>query len=368
MGIQYQLFHQNSAPIGHSVYGWSERKDDRYRTLGAFYAIPGTQINQYMSADSFIANLKSGVFRDVSVGMNIQEAHCSICGADDVLDFWGKMWGETECTHYLGERYNSKGEHDPKGKITCYAKVPKGDLSEVSQVYDGGAPLAGVVPALTLSREKGLLDKQMQARLEHRFGMDLTQAKPEVISSAKTVSVAGLNDLLNSAKITSVRTTNKEKPVTEPAEATVSISFMDTLDARHLSRLGELEVLSGERDDDMDLGLTLDALFDKYDALEERNKSLETDAAIGRSYKTQKIEDACAEGVRAKGNDFDADTYKAMLANATIEQIKRVEQDFKKEADAKLASARTKGTRLTTDGSDPITVAEARFNDPRFKS
>jgi hypothetical protein len=156
--------------------------------------------------------------------------------------------------------------------------------------------------------------------------------------------------------------------VTEPAEATVSISFMDTLDARHLSRLGELEVLSGERDDDMDLGLTLDALFDKYDALEERNKSLETDAAIGRSYKTQKIEDACAEGVRAKGNDFDADTYKAMLANATIEQIKRVEQDFKKEADAKLASARTKGTRLTTDGSDPITVAEARFNDPRFKS
>lgn len=371
-GVQYQLFHENSAPIGHSVYGWSERADNRYRTLGAFYAIPGTQINQYMSTDSFMQNLKTGVFRDVSVGMHVQECNCSICGAPDVLDFWAKLWGESECPHFLGERYNAKGEPDPKGKQICYGRVPKGDLSEVSQVYDGGAPLASVVPALSLSREKGLLDRQLQARLEHRFGMNSEQAKPEGLSSAKTVSYGGLV-LPNGAAIrTSTSTSNiKGTAMAEPAVATVSVSFMDTLDARHLSRLAELEVLSGENDEEMDLGLTLDALFEKYETLEDRNKSLEADAAIGRSYKTQKIEDAIAEGVRAKGNDFKSDIYKAMLANADIDHIKQVEADFKAEADARRSVTHPNGTRLTTNGSDPTQlddVKKARFNDPRYGS
>src|SRR5262245_31804357 len=94
-GVQYQLFHENSAPIGHSVYGWSEAHEGRYRTLGAFYALPGSQINEYMSTDDFIKNIKAGVFRDVSVGMAVDEAKCSICGGDDVMDFWAKLFGES---------------------------------------------------------------------------------------------------------------------------------------------------------------------------------------------------------------------------------------------------------------------------------
>jgi len=360
-GVQYQLFHENSAPVGQSIYGWSEQQGDRYRTLGAFYALPGTQINSYMSTDDFARNVKAGVFRDVSVGMGIEEVECTICQGDPT-DWLGKIFGECECEHWLGETYDVDGT-----PTVCMGRVNKGILSEVSQVHDGGAPMAGVLPALTLSRQKGLLDPRLQARLETRFGAIENEAKPEAIAAPAT-TVFGGGALTGSAKIWTASGTRMSTPATITTSKESKVSLADSLDKRHLDRIVEMELVTdGE---ELDPTVIFDGLFDVIDKLEDRSKSLETDAQVGRSYKTEKIDDAIAAGIRAKGNDFAADTYKAMLTRCTIDEIKQIEKDFTAEGDARHAPASPTGTRLTSDGGEPIQLDDAKraskFNDKRY--
>jgi hypothetical protein len=358
-GVQYQLFHDNTAPVGHSIYGWTEQSNERFRTLGAFYAVPGTQINQYMSTDDFARNIKAGVFRDVSVGMGVETCECTICGADPT-DWLGKIFGEAECEHWLGETY------DVDGKPTvCYGKVTQGILAEVSQVYDGGAPMASVIPALTLSRSDRLLEPRLQARLESRFGAQEFEAKPVAINAPATIAFEGAR----SGRYWTATATSGTKTSVKPAQNKgETVSLVDALDTRLLDRIYDLEIFA--EGDEIDPGKMVDGFIGIIDKLEERNKSLETDAQVGRSYKTEKIDDAIASGIRAKGNDFAAETYKAMLSRCTIEEIKQIEKDFTAEGDARHAPASTTGTRLTSDGGEPLQLDDVRktekFNDKRY--
>jgi hypothetical protein len=379
-GVQFQAFHQNNSPIGHSIYGWQENTGDRERVLGAFYAQPGIKLNQYMDNDSFIAAVKGGSLRDVSVGMFVDEVECNICGGDPT-DAWGKFFGDCDCEHWLGEQYPIT---DDKGKetgetVTCIGLVNKGQLNEVSQVYDGGAPMAGIIPAMQLSRAQGLLDPRLQDRLESRFGISGV-GDMSGIDFASDFSSAWLTpDQLKKIKKhvkASTQVSAKETHVTEkePAVAEVEVRLADSLNDKQLTRLKELEVEVGDADGNFDFGILVESMTDKIVDLIDDVKTLEADAKIGRDYKAEKIDDTVAAGIRAKGNDWNADGYRKMLERCTIDEVKMFLSDLTAEGDAKFANPEGDSSRKTTGGDsvEEVTVdtgkSKKQFNDPRFKS
>lgn len=373
-GVQFQAFHQNSAPIGHSIYGWQDNKDGRERVIGAFYALPGIQLNQYMSNDSFIAGIKSGSLRDVSVGMFVDEVECSICGGDP-MDWWGKWMGTNDCEHYLGERYPIT---DDKGKetgetVVCTGLVHSGELNEVSTVYKGGAPMAGIVPAMQLSRSEGLLDPRLQDRLETRFGLNsvngsvgmnhINDYRPAWMTEEQLLTIRKNAKTVTPAKETQMTKAQEENP------AVVEFKLADSLTDKQLARLKTLEIDTDDGEGNFDFGVLVESMTDKIVELADEVANLETDAKVGREYKAEKIEDAIAAGIRANGNEWKADDYKTMLEACNIDQVKMFLADLTKQGDAKFANPEGE-TRRTKDGEPAAEVAadNSKYNDPRFKS
>lgn len=64
----------------------------------------------------------------------------------------------------------------------------------------------------------------------------------------------------------------------------------------------------------------------------------------GRAYRDELVNQAVAEGVRAMGEAFPEETYRAMLAGAPLEHIRQVRDTF-----AEQARARFPGGRQTRD-------------------
>ena len=65
-------------------------------------------------------------------------------------------------------------------------------------------------------------------------------------------------------------------------------------------------------------------------------------AEEGIAYRAELVSDAIAWGVRAQGNEFKTDTWKAMLEedNRTIQSIKDIRDTFRKQAEAVIPTGR----------------------------
>ena len=74
--------------------------------------------------------------------------------------------------------------------------------------------------------------------------------------------------------------------------------------------------------------------------LQKRVTELEPAAKDGQQYRSDLIEEALSEGVRAQGADFDRETYEETLRNSPIKTIKRMRDDWKRTADTVLPSGR----------------------------
>jgi outer membrane murein-binding lipoprotein Lpp len=74
----------------------------------------------------------------------------------------------------------------------------------------------------------------------------------------------------------------------------------------------------------------------------------------GREYRSDLVNEALAEGVRAYGPDFAEDTYRAVLENASLDTVKRMRADWRKLADRQFVPG-----RVTVDTPLPATTPEA---------
>lgn len=73
---------------------------------------------------------------------------------------------------------------------------------------------------------------------------------------------------------------------------------------------------------------------------EKRIKDLEPQAADGVQYRKDLVDEALAEGVRAYGDKFDAETYRSMLEGAKLDVIKRMKSDWAAVGDGRFAPGR----------------------------
>lgn len=117
------------------------------------------------STDTLNRMLESGSLRDVSVGLRGGETICDVCG-NDVNDY-------ENCSHIPGtvrdmsaDQIKSQKQRDPNNKtgVATYSLF-NADFGEISAVYDGAVPGAGVQKVMNFARHADLQQGDVRAFL-----------------------------------------------------------------------------------------------------------------------------------------------------------------------------------------------------------
>lgn len=289
VGVSFLRGHRrNDLAVGYSLRGVLEEETGRKRVVTDFYTVRGLQ-----ETDDLITRMQGGLVRDVSVGFHGGEYWCDICRQQ----FF-------DCMHWPGMKYEVKDGDQTKSVIATF-EIDDARLSEVSGVYDGSTPSAMVLKAQRMAMT-GALDEKMRVILEQRYRVKLPTAPRNF-----AVNV-------------------------EERKRTMEL----TLDEKQLERIvgafidqGVLPADKRETVEAKDIGEAVVVLATRYMQREAKAKD-------GERYREDLINAAIAEGVRAYGNDFKADSYRLLLSGAPLETIKSMAGDFKKFADAALPAGR----------------------------
>lgn len=284
-GVQFLDSHEHdNLGYGRSISGAFENG----QTLAWFYTVRGINFGgelTYASTDDFIRAVKAQIAKDVSVGFSGGRIICDICGMN--------VYGRTDCPHIPGLVYG-----DGTTQVTATATVEDAHLNEVSAVYDGATPGAMILK-IQQEADAGHIVPDAARMLEVRY---------------KGVNLAGVRKTWPGA------TTNGGKRMEEAQiiEITSQAGAPAELDAA-----GQLRWLAEQ--------------FNRTRPL----------VAEGEAYRKALIADAMAEGVRAMGQSFSAETYRAMLEAQTTDRILVMKGDWQRMGDARL-----KGGASVQDGPE----------------
>lgn len=295
-------------PFGHSLDAMMESAADpeRTRVVADFYTLSGLKLNG-VTTDDLIAGIRSGILRDVSVGFYGGQHLCDICGRD----YW-----DWDCMHIPGLKYEVK-QGDVVRLVLSTFGVEGARLSEVSSVFDGATPQAGVLKAEREAAE-GRLRPDAIRILEERYRVKLPVAKRQFAGAntpGKEQRSMEFEQIVNQVRETLGLSADADVP---GAVARLSADA---------SRLAEVE--------------------QRATTAEQRIKELEPQAEIGAQYRADLITAALAEGVRALGDKFNSDTYKRMLEGLDLAGIKQLKSDWETQGNARFT-----GGRSSTDAGE----------------
>ncbi len=312
-----------SDPIGHSLTGKyvGAGGNGLSRVESAFYVIPTP------SDAERVAKLRAGILRDLSVGFYGGEWLCTICGRD-MMDWWGEDW----CPHFLGVAYPGKNEGDPTQ--IARATIENAHLAEYSLVYDGATPGCIVAKARALA-EEGRLQARERELVECRYRIQLPGAR-HIYSGADTRPPARENEPMEPNQPASEQPPAPPERATPPAPPVAEVREANLQAGVEWVSIPLAQVRAvGAPEGEADPGAWL---------LRELTR-LRPLADDGRAYRSDLVSDALAEGVRAHGNEFAADTYRPILESAPLDTLKRMRDDWKRQGDLLF-----KGGRITQDG------------------
>jgi len=282
-------------------------KGHNWRDLPIGYSLTGTYevgaktrvvsdfytIHGLSETNDLIARMKMNLVRDVSVGFHGGRAICDLCGAD----FW-------DCRHYPGLKYEEKEGDVVRTQLATFT-IEDARLSEVSGVFDGSTPEAMVLKAQRAAKAGDLTAEQV-GLLEQRYRVALPVSK----------------------RFATVEIPKETGKMTEEQELKVR-SILN---------------VAPEAD-----------IIPVVEGLQKRIGELEPQAEEGRQYRKDLVAEALAEGVRAHGNEFDAESYTAILNSAPLVTVKRMRDDWKKTANKVLPAGRASLDEETNPPKEPVT-------------
>ena len=286
------------------------------RTLSAAHVAPGLKFNSntYASTDDFIAAVESGSVEEISVGFLPGSMSCDICGMNYL------SW---DCPHIAGFAYAIEREDEEIDLMTTVS-IGGAHLFEYSAVYAGATPNAVVVRKAEREAEAGRLTQKQAAAIEQRYRVRLPAAG--YYWAGFSSSATGENSLviagsaISGSRDAAVENTNNN-------EGANSMETEELLNAIQ-SLLSETEAPESEN------------LIDGVRWLVEENARLQPLAEQGEQYRSDLIEQALAEGVRAMGNEFPRETYERMLEDADAGHIKEVRDAWAKQAQELFSKGR----------------------------
>lgn len=323
-GVSFQDSHRlNALGFGRSIQGeYLNANDtgDPPRVQAAFYTLPGLQLNG-VSTDHLIDGIRSGIVKDVSVGFYGGSFICSVCGRDMLRDW--------DCPHIPGVEYEVRSDDGdslgPAVTKLAFAWVEDARLSEVSAVFDGATPGAAILKA----------NQEAAAGRMRPEAVQLIEARYRIHLPSRRVLVPGVEIQENDM-------TKRETQVTTSAPVTPAASESEetTPAAAETERAVTPQAPPTETvsSDPWERATELTRQLDDARAEIARLRPLADD---GRAYRADLVEQAITEGIRAYGNAFPVETYRAMLEGQSLEAIKRVREMHKEVADKAIPTGRT---------------------------
>lgn len=382
-GVSFQNSHRIfELPFGRSVVGrfYGAQGNGIARTEADFYTLPGLTLNG-VSTDDLIRGMRSGIVKDVSIGFWGGTQECSECGRS--------VW-DWDCEH-IPMTYGWQGvAEEDESKLPAFVWVKNAHLAETSSVYDGATPGAAVMKARMLA-EQGRIRPQAARYIEARYrvalpaaariwtpgrpgqeglrAMNLTDTRAGALhepydgSHSHEHSSMGTEDAAththehtHGASGSPDANHDHHGATTGGDDPGMGQSATTTLTSGHNSvtllqpavEIAEMRALlaqsgvAGAADGDVVAGVRL---------LVEELGRLRPLADDGRAYRADLIEEALREGVRAHGEAFAQETYRAVLAGAPLATIKQMTADWRAAGDRFFQGATDKpGGRLVNDG------------------
>lgn len=306
-GVSFLNSHRhNELPFGRSLSGNFEQMGEGQRVTAGFYTLPGLNLNG-IKTDDFIAGMRAGIIKDVSVGFYGGQMWCDVCRAN---------YNSWDCPHIAGAQYEIQGG----GKVTATVGVDNARLAEVSGVYDGATPDATILKAERMIAA-GELKPDAIYMLEQRYRRNFT--------TKKSFQGVSLEERVN-------KPMDFEKIVNQVREV-LNLQPEDDIAATVLSLTTERAKLIGESE----------ANAKELTELRAKVQQLEPQAKDGEQYRSDLIAEALAEGVRALGANFKPETYQEIMRGAPLAIIKQMRADW-----AVVGNANFPGGRSTVDNSE----------------
>ena len=371
-GVQFQVSHNGAGAFGGGEVGFGRSLGGEVKSRGRnskeclidFYTIRGLACGN-VTSDGFIDGARAGIYADVSIGFQPGEMICNICGHDFLKrSFWGDS--EDECTHWPGREYEIDGG---KGKKTvrCILQVKNGRLHEVSLVYDGATPGAGIaaVDVARMAAANGDLAATETAVLENLYRVRIAPPSPYALGEIPVVGVTTVARTISSSTtdlaLNEVRATDKDKeenpspPAAADAEEPVIEFSEETVDDDEEPERSEVTPMERLRAKYEPKGLrlvsddpirTVEALADKCVEQASRIRAMSKEAEYGRQAREELLADLDTSVVRAFSADGAEDRkalYRQMVAGLDHVGIRAFIADLEDKADARLGT----GGRLT---------------------
>ena len=344
--------------VGYSSGGRYEEEGENGRVVVTFYIVPGLRFggkHSFASSDDYIRAIRSGVVRDVSVGFYGGRWICDQCKQP----YYGQ--GST-CNHVAGWEYDIERDGRPAREVATVA-IHDARLSEVSLVYDGATPGAMILKA-EQEAEAGRMSSADIRQFEQQYRVRLPRPSSAGASAIPARLARGVTTKANAANYTlsadaeanGVREMDEEEVVvTVPTvpEADPQADEAPAVDAE--ARAMVESVRAAALESAAPQGIALDAavrwLNDQLAQVSRQRDEAQAEvtrlqplADQGRAYREELVNQAIAEGVRALGEAFPEETYRAMLANAPLEHVRQVRDTFTAQA-----AVRFPGGRQTRD-------------------
>lgn len=334
-GVAFMLDHawagiQKALVYGRTFDASIKRSDgtvegETWALHGDTYIVRGKE-KDGISTDSIIADIEDGTLFDVSIGFGFETSICSICG--------NNYYDGSKCEHWRGREYD--------GQLCYIIAKPPGYLMELSGVFDGAYPTAGILSQMSLPEGQSELiqlpDEELKklpsgimtyASYGSNSGRLLTYHKKDDLAKGNTFSVPDLSKPKGSDQ-------EMSEPVTYTQEQ-VDALIKEAVDKAVAEALANAPAV--------DPPATPEAFMTQEQATEKLGKELPADKVLtyakeGMDYMTQLVDDAVAMGVRAQGNDFPAETWKNTFAGMGSQGIKDIMATFEKQAKEEIPAGR----------------------------
>lgn len=331
-GVAFMLDHawagiQKALVYGRTFDASIKRSDgtvegETWALHGDTYIVRGKE-KDGISTDSIIADIEDGTLFDVSIGFGFETATCSVCGENYY-----------RCEHWRGREY--------EGQLCYIIAKPPGYLMELSGVFDGAYPTAGILSQMSLPEGQSELiqlpDEELKklpsgimtyASYGSNSGRLLTYHKKDDLAKGNTFSVPDLSKPKGSDQ-------EMSEPVTYTQEQ-VDALVKEAVDKAVAEALANAPAV--------DPPAAPEAFMTQEQATEKLGKELPADKVLtyakeGMDYMAQLVEDAVAMGVRAQGNDFPAETWKNTFAGMGSQGIKDIMATFEKQAKEEIPAGR----------------------------
>lgn len=352
--------------IGYSAGGRYEEEGGGGRAVASFYIVPGLRFggqHSFATSDDYIRAIETRIIRDVSVGFYGGRWVCDLCGQP----YFGPG---SACNHLQGWEYEI--ERDGKmARLICTVTVHDARLSEVSLVYDGATPGAMILKA-EQEASAGRMSAADIRQFERQYRVKLPRAAAPKVGKAGTATGGGSADLTiqigDGRAATGGRPAGRGQGVTMDEEREDEVGVNDVGqpagdgEARAMLEAVRQATLQSAAPQGVALDAAVRWLNEQLATVTRQMNEAQAEVARlqpladqGRAYREELVNQAVAEGVRALGEAFPEETYRAMLANAPLEHIRQVRDTF-----AEQAAVRFPGGRLTQDAKGNDGQASAR--------